>query len=169
MRNPEVSLTHHSATKGQLLALAAQVPGAWEGLKIAALLLALEGQRPGWIAEVLGLTRMSLNRWIHRVNAHGVQALKPPLRVGRPSRLTPALGRALERDVEKSPRELGLNRVQWDGPTLVTSALRDKLEGSPSTVLDAPVGLWLETGGLQLSPCPCRAGPAVPAGTKWLL
>ena len=120
MRNPELNLTHPSATKGQLLALAGQVPGAWEGLKIAALLLSLEGQRPGWIAEVLGLTRMSLNRWIHRVNAHGVEALKPPPRVGRPSRLTPALGRALERALEKSPRELGLNRAQWDGPTLVT-------------------------------------------------
>jgi transposase len=120
MRNPELSLTHPSATKGQLVALAGQVPGAWEGLKIAALLLALEGQRPSWIAEVLGLTRMSLNRWIHRVNAHGVESLKPAPRVGRPSRLTPALCRALERDLEKSPRELGLNRAQWDGPTLVT-------------------------------------------------
>lgn len=120
MTNAELSLTHPSATKGQLLALAAQVPGAWEGLKIAALLLALEGQRPGWIAQVLGLTRMSLNRWIHRVNAHGVAALKPPPRVGRPSRLTPAVCRALQRDLEKSPRELGLNRAAWDGPTLVT-------------------------------------------------
>lgn len=120
MRNPELSLTHPSATKGQLQALAGQVPGAWEGLKIAALLLTLEGQRPGWIAQVLGLTRMSLSRWIHRVNAHGVEALKPPRRVGRPSRLAPTVCRALQRDLEKSPRELGLNRAQWDGPTLVT-------------------------------------------------
>lgn len=120
MRNPELSLTHPSATKEQLLALAAQVPGAWEGLKIAALLLFLEGQRPGWIAEVLGLTRMSLNRWIHRINTRGVEALKPPRKAGRPSRLTSALRRALEKDLEKSPQELGLNRAQWDGPTLVT-------------------------------------------------
>lgn len=120
MRNAELSLTHPSATKGRLLGLASQVPGAWDGLKIAALLLALEGQRPGWIAEVLGLTRMSLNRWIHRVNAHGVEALKPSPRVGRPSRLTPAVCRVLQRELEKSPRELGLNRAQWDGPTLVT-------------------------------------------------
>jgi transposase-like protein len=38
------------------------------GIKIAALLLVLEGQRPGWIADVLGITRQSLNLWIHRVN-----------------------------------------------------------------------------------------------------
>src|SRR5580658_5095781 len=103
MRNPELSLTHPSATKEQLLALAAQVPGAWEGLKIAALLLFLEGQRPGWIADVLGVTRMSLNRWIHRTNACGVEALKPPRKAGRPSQLTSALRRALERDLERSP------------------------------------------------------------------
>jgi len=120
MRNPELTLTHPSATQAQLLALVQQVPGAWEGLKIAALLLVLEGQRPGWIAQVLGLTRMSLNRWIHRVNAQGVGVLKPPARPGRVSQLTPALGKALAKDLEKSPQAFGLNRVQWDGPTLVT-------------------------------------------------
>jgi hypothetical protein len=51
MRNPELGLTRPAATKEQLRALAQQVPGAWEGLEITALLLALEGQRPDWIAE----------------------------------------------------------------------------------------------------------------------
>ena len=120
MRNPELRLTHPSASQEQLRTLAQQVPGAWEGLKIAALLLVLEGQRPGWIAGVLGLTRMSLNRWIHRVNAQGVGVLQPAPKPGRPSRLAPALRKRLERDLEKSPQALGLNRAQWDGPTLVT-------------------------------------------------
>lgn len=120
MRNPELRLNHPSATKEQLRGLTRQVPGAWEGLKIAALLLVLEGQRPGWIVEVLGVTRMSLNRWIHRVNAQGVAVLQPAPKAGRPSRLTPALRKVLARDLEKSPQALGLNRVQWDGPTLVT-------------------------------------------------
>ena len=120
MRNPELRLTHPSASKEQLLALAQQIPGAWEGLKIAGLLLVREGQRPGWIVEVLGVTRMSLNRWIHRVDAQGVAVLQPAPKAGRPSRLTPALRKVLARDLEKSPQALGLNRVQWDGPTLVT-------------------------------------------------
>ena len=63
---------------------------------------------------------MSLNRWVHRVNVQGVAALKPATRAGRPSRLTPALGKLLARDLDKSPQTLGLNRAQWDGPTLVT-------------------------------------------------
>ena len=124
MRNPSLTLNHPCASRERLLALADAVPGAGMGLKIAALLLVLEGQRPGWIAEVLGLTRMSLNRWIHGVNASGVEALRPKPKPGRPSRLTPSLRAALQRDLEKSPQELGLNRAQWDGPTLVTHLKR---------------------------------------------
>lgn len=62
MRNPELTVTHPSVRKETLVALASEIPGAWIGIKIAALLLVLEGQRPGWITDVLGLTRMSLYR-----------------------------------------------------------------------------------------------------------
>src|SRR6516164_9163732 len=64
MRPPSLCLEDRGARR-DLLALVEQVPGASVGLKVAALLLVIEGQRPGWIAEVLGVTRMSLNRWIH--------------------------------------------------------------------------------------------------------
>jgi transposase len=94
------------------------------GIKIAALLLVLEGQRPGWIADVLGITRQSLNLWIHRVNDHGVQALEPVKQPGRPPRLTPKVQKQLEEDLEKSPSAFGLRRVQWDGPTLVVHLKR---------------------------------------------
>ena len=89
------------------------------GIKIAALLLILEGQRPGWIADVLGLTRQSLNLWMHRVNDRGLKALEPIKQRGRPARLTPTVQQQLEEDLEKSPLEFGLRRVRWDGPTLV--------------------------------------------------
>lgn len=124
MRNPTLALTHPSATKERLLALAHTVPGAWVGLKIAALLLVLEGQRPGWSAEVLGLTRMSLNRWIHGINKAGVEVLRPKPKAGRPSQLTPQLRETLQRDLEHSPEAFGLNRAQWDGPTLVVHLKR---------------------------------------------
>jgi hypothetical protein len=76
-----------AAKRRELLALAEQVPGAWIGMKIAALLLIVEGQRPGWIAEVLGLTRMSLCRWIHAVNEQGVHSLVAA-QAGAPGALT---------------------------------------------------------------------------------
>src|SRR3970040_979253 len=77
MRPPSLNLVDPAAKRRALLALAEQVPGAWIGMKVAALLLIVEGQRPGWIAEVLGLTRMSLCRWIHSVNEQGVRSLVP--------------------------------------------------------------------------------------------
>jgi hypothetical protein len=76
MRPPSLFVEDRAARR-DLLALVEQVPGAGVGMKVAALLLVIEGQRPGWIAAVLGLTRMSLNRWIHAVNEQGVQSLVP--------------------------------------------------------------------------------------------
>jgi transposase len=119
-----LSLRDAPAKRRELLTLAEQVPGAWIGMKIAALLLIVEGQRPGWIAEVLGLTRMSLCRWIHAVNEQGVRTLVPQPRPGRPAALRGKVREELEAQLERSPQEFGLNRVQWDGPTLVVHLKR---------------------------------------------
>ena len=111
-------------SKEQLLALAEKVPGAWIGIKIATLLLVLEGQRPGWISEVLGQTRMNVNRWTRAVNKDGVEALVPRKQSGRPVRMTPKIAAQLELHLEESPQRFGLNRVRWDGPTLATHLQR---------------------------------------------
>jgi transposase len=114
-----IDIHHPEVTRDSLLVFAKGVPGAWMGLKIAALLLIVEGQRPGWTAQVLGLTRMSLNRWIRAVNAEGLKALKKKPIPGRPSRLTPQIAQEVERHLEQSPQDFGLNRARWDGPTVV--------------------------------------------------
>lgn len=112
-------ITQPEMRKDSLVAFAKSIPGAWVGLRVAAILLILEGQRPGWTADVLGLSRMSLNRWIRAVNAHGVEALRDKQRPGRPSRLTPKIAQQVEKHLEQSPQVFGLNRARWDGPTLV--------------------------------------------------
>jgi transposase len=112
------------ALKEQLLALAEKTPGAWIGVKIATLLLVLEGQRPGWISEVLGQNRMNINRWTRAVNKDGVDALIPKKQTGRPARMTPKIAAQLERHLEESPQKFGLNRARWDGPTLATHLQR---------------------------------------------
>ena len=119
-----LEITNRDVTKARLLALADEVPGAWEGLKIAALLLAVEGQRPGWITSVLGVTRMSMTRWVHAVNRGGVMALKVKARPGRPTKLTPRIVRALAQHLEQSPQAFGLYRSQWDGPTVAQHVKR---------------------------------------------
>jgi transposase len=117
-------VTHPEASRERLLAMVRQIPGAHVGIKIAALLLVLEGQRPGWIADVLGITRQSLNLWMYQVNDHGAKALEPVKQPGRPPRLTPKVQKQLEEDLEKSPAVFGLRRVRWDGPTLVVHLKR---------------------------------------------
>ena len=112
-------MKHPEQTRRRLLALAEEIPGAWIGLKIAGLLLVVEGQRPVWIADVLGLSRMSLTRWIHGVNRIGVETLKEPVRTGPTPRMNPAQQQVLAQNLQKSPLDFGLRRPQWDGPTLV--------------------------------------------------
>ena len=119
-----LQIDHPDVTKARLLASARSIPGAWSGLRIAALLLVLEGQRPSWIAEVLGLTRMSLHRWVRALNGHGLVALQARPRTGRPPRLTPPLARTLEAQLDQSPQAFGLPRVRWDGPTLAVHVRR---------------------------------------------
>lgn len=108
----------------RLLNLAGEVPGAKFGLKIAALLLVLEGQQRGWVTRVLGLSRISLTRWIHCVNEQGVEALKEKPRPGRPGQLTARVYQKLEKHLEESPQKFGWSRVQWDGPVLTVHLKR---------------------------------------------
>src|SRR3990170_2834669 len=107
MRNPTLMLTHPEANRERLLAFVRKIPGAYIGIKVAALLLILEGQRPGWIAEVLGLTRQSLNILMHKVNEKGLESLEAMPRPGRPPRLTAEIVQEVEQHLEKSPLEFG--------------------------------------------------------------
>lgn len=52
----------------------------------------LEGQRLGWVCEVLGMTRMSLGRW---VNTEGIEILSPKTIPSRPSQLNRKIERLL--------------------------------------------------------------------------
>lgn len=114
-----LSIEQPEVTREKLLALAKQIPGAWIGLKIAALLLVLEGQHPGWISALFGLSRTTLVRWIHGVNQKGTMSLISLPRPGRPTQLTPPVMKKLKQNLEKPPQEFGLARAGWDGPTLV--------------------------------------------------
>lgn len=119
-----ILLTHPEASREKLVLLAKRIPGAWIGLKIAGLLLLYEGQRPAWIAEVLGVPRSSVNRWRQAVNARGIRALLPDSKPGRPSHLTAGIRKALSGHLRESPESFGLHRAQWDGPTVAEHVKR---------------------------------------------
>lgn len=118
------TIYRHVAMKRDLIALAKEIPGAKTGVKIAALLLMIEGQRPGWISEVLGLTRMTLNRCVRGLNENGPESLKEKPKPGRPKRVTSKVAEQLEEHLEHSPTDFGLKRVRWDGPTLANHLQR---------------------------------------------
>jgi transposase len=67
---------------------------------------------------------MSLGRWIHGVNAEGIETLNPKAIPGRPSQLNRKVEKVLQKHLDESPQSFGLNRARWDGPTLVTHLKR---------------------------------------------
>jgi transposase len=114
-----LEVTNKSVTREALLKMAEKVPGAWIGLRIAAILLFLEGWKSTNIARLFGLTRWSVVKWIQRINAQGLDAMKDVPRPGRPSRLSTQIQQVLEEVLQKNPRSLGLKRNRWDGIVVV--------------------------------------------------
>ncbi len=111
-------------SREQLLAVAEQAPGAWLGLKVAVLVLLQEGYRPTFLAQLFGISRMSLTRWVHRLNREGLAGLYDQPRPGRPTQLRTRVRQQLQRDLESPPERFGLPRVVWDGPTLAAHLRR---------------------------------------------
>ncbi len=114
-----LSITNKSVTRESLLQMAEKIPGAWMGIRVAALLLLLEGWKSSQVAQLFGLTRWSVVRWIQGVNERGMLAVQAKKQPGRPCRLDEQIQRALEKDLEKSPRALGIKRNRWDGVVVV--------------------------------------------------
>ena len=70
-------ITHPEASRERLLAFAREIPGAYVGIKIAALLLILEGQRPGWVFRGLRSDASELKCLDAQGKRTGVESLKP--------------------------------------------------------------------------------------------
>ena len=66
-----LTITNGAITREALLELAEKMPGAWVGIRIAALLLLFEGWKSSQIARLFGLTCWSVVRWIQGVNERG--------------------------------------------------------------------------------------------------
>jgi transposase len=114
-----LTITNEKVTREDLLELAHRIPGAWIGIRIAAVLLFLEGWKTTRIAELFDISRWSMVKWIHRVNEEGFTGIPTRKRSGRACRLTEEVQRELEEALEKSPMEFGLKRNRWDGIVVV--------------------------------------------------
>jgi transposase len=114
-----LKLTHPSITQKALLRKAESIPGAWNGIRIAALLLLLRGWKSTAISRLFGISRQAVVDWIRKANKRGLESVIDEPRPGRPSRMSAASQRKLADALTKSPEEFGLRRTRWDGVVVV--------------------------------------------------
>lgn len=86
--------------------------------RLHGLLLLAAGHSCRQVAELFGEDDTTVQRWLHRFEQGGLHALHESERAGRPRSIDPAQWRELQRDLQKSPRELGLTAALWDGVSL---------------------------------------------------
>ena len=110
-----LTISHIDITKELLLRKAEKTPGAWVGIRIAALLLVLSGWKSSQVAELFGLTRWAVVKWMQKANREGIESVNDRHRSGRPSQFDERIMRHLDEALSKSPREYGIPRVRWDG------------------------------------------------------
>jgi transposase len=114
-----LEITNPKLTREALLKMAEIVPGAWVGIRIAGLLLILSGWRTSKVAQLFGLSRWSIVKWVHQANNEGTAMVEDKQRPGRPSRLSSSCKQDLARALEQSPKSFGIERARWDGIVVV--------------------------------------------------
>jgi transposase len=70
----------------------------------------LKAQR---IAEIVSCSPLTVTRWIHEFDAHGLRALWPGKSTGRPPKADADFQAALAQAVEQNPRDLGYPFTRW--------------------------------------------------------
>jgi len=86
--------------------------------RLHGLLLVSDGLSCLQAADYLGENPVTVQRWVHRFNAHGFVGLQEGARSGRPRQLSPAQLAAVGGDLRCSPRGLGYEQNLWDGKLL---------------------------------------------------
>jgi transposase len=114
-----LTIHHSSLTREILLRKADETPGAWIGIRIAGLLLILSGWKSTQVAELFGLTRWAVVKWIRKANSDGVETVTDRARSGRPPRLDEDVLNKLDEALSKSPHDFGIPRAKWDGVVFV--------------------------------------------------
>lgn len=114
-----LKVMHSSITEKALLRKAESIPGAWSGIRIAALLLLLRGWKSTAISQLFGISRQAVVDWVRKANTRGLDSVLDEQRPGRPTRMGPGAQQKLAEALTKSPEEFGLRRTRWDGIVVV--------------------------------------------------
>lgn len=104
------------------------------------------------IAEIVARSRLSVTRWLHEFNEHGLAALWPGKSTGRPPKADVDFQAALVAAIEQNPQDLGYPFTRWS-VDLLGQHLRGKLhvDVSYSTVYNILKRLGYRYGRPKLS------------------
>jgi transposase len=86
--------------------------------RLHAVLLVAQGLTPPQAASWLGDAVRTVELWVHRFEADGLEGLRERARSGRPSRLNPADLAQVQAALRASPAEAGLRGELWNANTL---------------------------------------------------
>jgi len=86
--------------------------------RLHGLLLLAAGHSCQDVAALFGEDDTTVQRWLHRFEEGGLDALRESERPGRPRSLDAAQWQELQADLSRSPREFGLTAAAWDGSSL---------------------------------------------------
>ncbi len=86
--------------------------------RLHGVLLVLSGQSCYHVAELFGQSPRTVEYWVGRFEASGFAGLQESARPGRPRLLGEAELQELNRDLRRSPREMGYRQNLWDGQLL---------------------------------------------------
>jgi len=86
--------------------------------RLHGLLLLAAGHSCRDVAALFGEDDTTVQRWVHRFEEGGLQALRESERPGRPRSLDPMQWEELQADLRKTPRDFGLSAAAWDGSSL---------------------------------------------------
>jgi transposase len=86
--------------------------------RLHGLLLLAAGHSCQDVAALFGEDDTTVQRWVHRFEQGGLQALRESERPGRPRSLDSMQWQELQADLRRSPQDLGLSAIVWDGSSL---------------------------------------------------
>lgn len=86
--------------------------------KVCAVNMVLSGCKASYIADMSGVSRMSVSSWVKIADEKGFEALKSAGHPGRPGRLSAEQREIIDKALQGTPGDSGFK--VWDGPSLAS-------------------------------------------------
>jgi transposase len=81
--------------------------------RLQIVLLAARGRRPGEIAEDLGISTRTVQRWLNAYLDRGLDGLRPKKAKGNPAKVPAGLAGEIRQWIIGGPASCGLDRANW--------------------------------------------------------